>query len=32
MNNFNVNVPYPIYENPAKAKRPEFPSDNMWKN
>jgi len=29
MNNFNVNVPYPIYENPDKAKRPEFPSNNM---
>lgn len=29
MNNFNINVPYPIYENPAKAKYPEFPQDNM---
>ena len=29
MNNFNINVPYPIYENPAKAKRPEFPSNNI---
>lgn len=25
MNNFNVNVPYPIYENPVKAKEPKFP-------
>lgn len=25
MNNFNINVPYPIYENPAKAKQPSFP-------
>ena len=24
MNNFNVNVPYPVYENPAKVKAPEF--------
>jgi len=24
MNNFNINVPYPIYENPAKAKAPNF--------
>lgn len=29
MNNFNINVPYPIYENPAKAKTPEFPTNNM---
>lgn len=29
MNNFNVNVPYPIYENPAKAKAPKFPQSNM---
>lgn len=29
MNNFNINVPYPIYENPAKAKLPEFPRNNM---
>lgn len=29
MNNFNINVPYPVYENPAKAKAPEFPSSNM---
>lgn len=29
MNNFNINVPYPIYENPAKAKTPEFPSNNI---
>ena len=27
MNNFNINVPYPIYENPSKAKasNPQFP-------
>lgn len=25
MNNFNINVPYPIYENPAKATTPSFP-------
>ena len=25
MNNFNINVPYPIYENPVKAKVPNFP-------
>lgn len=31
MNNFNINVPYPIYENPEKAKAnpPEFPSRNI---
>ena len=29
MNNFNINVPYPIYENPAKAKTPNFPQSNM---
>jgi len=29
MNNFNVNVPYPIYENPAKTKVPEFHTTNM---
>lgn len=29
MNNFNVNIPYPIYENPAKATAPVFPSNNM---
>ena len=29
MNNFNINVPYPIYENPAKAKAPNFPQSNM---
>lgn len=25
MNNFNINVPYPIYENPNNAKYPIFP-------
>lgn len=25
MNNFNVNVPYPIYENPSDAVYPNFP-------
>lgn len=29
MNNFNINVPYPIYENPAKAKAQSFPKSNM---
>ncbi len=28
MNNFNINVPYPIYENPSKAKMPSFPESN----
>jgi hypothetical protein len=28
MNNFNINVPYPIYENPAKATYPNFPTNN----
>jgi len=28
MNNFNINVPYPIYQNPAKAKYPDFPTNN----
>lgn len=28
MNNFNINVPYPIYENPAKASMPNFPTNN----
>lgn len=27
MNNFNVNVPYPIYENPSNNKQPEFPRE-----
>ena len=25
MNNFNINVPYPVYENPSQAKSPVFP-------
>lgn len=25
MNNFNINVPYPIYENPHDASKPKFP-------
>jgi hypothetical protein len=29
MNNFNINVPYPIYENPAEAKYPNFPKGNI---
>ncbi len=29
MNNFNINVPYPIYENPSDAKYPSFPKGNM---
>jgi hypothetical protein len=29
MNNFNINVPYPVYENPANATSPKFPSGNM---
>ena len=28
MNNFNINVPYPIYENPADAKQPKFPRES----
>ena len=28
MNNFNINVPYPVYENPAKGKYPNFPTNN----
>ena len=27
MNNFNINVPYPVYENPNKAKYPGFPQE-----
>jgi hypothetical protein len=27
MNNFNVNVPYPVYENPADATQPKFPRE-----
>jgi hypothetical protein len=29
MNNFNINVPYPIYENPADAKMPKFPRQSL---
>lgn len=29
MNNFNINVPYPIYQNPNKAKKPDFPTQNV---
>ena len=29
MNNFNINVPYPIYENPSDAKYPQFPKGNI---
>lgn len=29
MNNFNINVPYPVYENPHKAKSPQFPRQNL---
>lgn len=29
MNNFNINVPYPIYENPNKAKPPSFPKQSL---
>ena len=29
MNNFNINVPYPVYENPSKAKYPAFPQGNI---
>jgi hypothetical protein len=27
MNNFNINVPYPVYENPHEAKTPKFPRE-----
>ena len=27
MNNFNINVPYPIYENPNKSHPPNFPKE-----
>ena len=27
MNNFNITVPYPVYENPNKAKYPGFPQE-----
>lgn len=29
MNNFNINVPYPVYEDPSKAKYPNFPQGNI---
>lgn len=29
MNNFNINVPYPVYENPHKAKAPQFPREHL---
>lgn len=29
MNNFNINVPYPVYENPSNAKVPQFPTGNI---
>ena len=29
MNNFNINVPYPIYENPHEAKTPKFPRQTL---
>ena len=29
MNNFNINVPYPIYENPHEAKTPKFPRESF---
>jgi hypothetical protein len=29
MNNFNINVPYPIYENPHEAKTPKFPRQSL---
>lgn len=29
MNNFNINVPYPVYENPSNSKYPPFPKGNM---
>jgi hypothetical protein len=29
MNNFNINVPYPVYENHHKAKFPQFPRQNL---
>lgn len=32
MNNFNINVPYPIYQNQDKAKPPSFPKDKFVKN
>ena len=29
MNNFNINVPYPIYENPYDATKPKFPKPSL---
>lgn len=29
MNNFNINVPYPVYENPHEAKTPKFPRETF---
>lgn len=29
MNNFNINVPYPVYENPHEAKIPKFPREHL---
>lgn len=29
MNNFNINVPYPVYENQYKAKTPQFPREHL---
>ncbi len=29
MNNFNINVPYPVYENPSKATQPTFPTQSL---
>ena len=29
MNNFNINVPYPVYENPHEAKTPKFPRESF---